>query len=254
MIGTTMADDRRVGAALVLAGSIMLMMAACARYDPAPISAGTPPARPVPSSVPARHRTPSAVAPEPVRTRSSSARRTKIPVSRSPTGGAVSHRPSPSARVDSSPTAARYGFSLPAGPANAANQEDRGYEWLRKQKCDTAQSQLEKDWNGMSSPPFVLVFQAAVEVCRDHRTSARRWYDRLKRMFPESYNHCADSWTVRNAYRAVVGYLEDVRASTVPTVDYPITFWPTGPDGDTDYDHDPRQDDFPATQLGPVGS
>ena len=105
--------------------------------------------------------------------------------------------PSPASVVDTSPTAPQAtgletfppvgteapdegggsgGLGLPDGPSGPGEDRNRDvYFALREGKCAYAADSLDRHWGKMRSPRDVLIFQAAIELCRGDRTQASTW-------------------------------------------------------------------------------
>jgi hypothetical protein len=63
---------------------------------------------------------------------------------------------------------------LPEGDSPVlVSAEDEVYAPLAEGKCDEAEDQLDERWQAMQSPGWVLLFQAAIELCRGDVEQAR---------------------------------------------------------------------------------
>ncbi|MEU4745809.1 hypothetical protein AB0G02_35840 [Actinosynnema sp. NPDC023658] len=76
----------------------------------------------------------------------------------------------------------RFGWYLPEGPRSTSTVEDSVYQRLAVDRdCDAAQTDLDDGnaWEGMRSPRNVLLYQAAIDLCRGAESSARAVYGRI---------------------------------------------------------------------------
>ncbi|WP_162908286.1 hypothetical protein [Allorhizocola rhizosphaerae] len=68
-------------------------------------------------------------------------------------------------------------LDLPEGDSTVAEDAARWYEALRKGECASVQAALDRSWSRLDNPREVLIFQIAVELCRNNVDAAGRWFD-----------------------------------------------------------------------------
>ncbi|MFJ6673617.1 hypothetical protein ACIQMJ_21115 [Actinosynnema sp. NPDC091369] len=132
----------------------------------------------------------------------------------------------------------RYGWFLPEGPDSPSFPEDDVYRTLRTGDCDGAQSTLDAEWRSMTSPRNVLLYQAAVHLCRGGESAGRAVSERASRYGWEVDRGADGSGEVDCAtYQAVRSYLEQRAPDTVTCVEGRPPDWP-----DDTHRADPRTD------------
>ena len=68
------------------------------------------------------------------------------------------------------------GLGLPDGPNSPGENRDRDvYDALREGRCESAADSLDRHWDKVRSPRDVLIYEAAVELCRGDAANAARW-------------------------------------------------------------------------------
>ncbi|WP_143193342.1 hypothetical protein [Saccharothrix sp. CB00851] len=132
----------------------------------------------------------------------------------------------------------RYGWFLPEGPDSPSFPEDDVYRPLKSRDCTTAQATLDAEWSAMTSPRNVLLYQAAVHLCRGEESAGRAMFGRASR-YGWAMNHGGDgSGEVDCAtYQAVRSVLEQRDPRSFTCVEGRPPEWPDDVDRD-----DPRTD------------
>ncbi|MFD1145614.1 hypothetical protein [Saccharothrix hoggarensis] len=140
----------------------------------------------------------------------------------------------------------RYGWFLPVGPDSPSFAEDNVYRQLATfRDCGAAKTTLEQEWRSMTSPRNVLLYDAAVALCRGDESRARAMYGRAGR-YGWLVNTGGDGSGAVDCptYQAVRSVLDQREPQSFPCAAGRPPGWPPPPGGPRD---DPRTDANEAT-------
>jgi hypothetical protein len=73
-----------------------------------------------------------------------------------------------------------YGWDLPFGDQTVSINEDVLYRIIDRGACDDAQAYLDEQWSTLRHPRAVLLYQAAIDLCRGDVGSARQTFGRAE--------------------------------------------------------------------------
>ena len=147
-------------------------------------------------------------------------------------GGPAQHRTSPAAgsQQQKSPPAAgaEYGYSLPYGDTPFGQDDAVVYRWLLDKNCSLAQRTLNDTWFKLGDyyggPRMVVIYQAAIEMCRGNELAARSLVEMAKARYGLA-GLAKDEYTCK-AYRALSSFLDQVSQSSISCPPGDIPWWP----------------------------
>ena len=136
-------------------------------------------------------------------------------------------------------TGTRYGWFLPVGPSSNSTNEGILYQRLAEQKdCAAAQEGLERFRYGLLTPRNVLLYQAAIDLCRGDEPRARAVYGRIAR-FGWNLEFGNSTYQVDCAtYQAVRSVLDQRAPDSFACARGTPPAWPDGPKDDPRTDVD----------------
>ena len=155
--------------------------------------------------------------------------------------GTTSSTPSSSSPDDSTTTPPPppiedvYTWRPPDGDLSPNDELERGVHNALRIGCDRAQQQLDRLWEGFQSPRSVLLFQAAIELCRGDVEAARDLFGQASAFSWEGLATAVPECVI---YQRVVSVLSQVPHESVTCLGGSGPTWPSS-DEDVPRD-DPR--------------